>query len=114
MRKYKFFKVLSIVLTIAVTAFLTWLFIDVLIDAKTNTENTMQGLGWAIFIMFGIVYVGGIGGGVALLSALTGLICTLVTCPKGERKGQVLFFIVLIVLPILIEAGFFIATLIAT
>ena len=108
MRKYRFFKVLSILLIIAVTAFLTYLFMDVLSEAKNNTENNMQGLGWAIFIIIGLAYFGGIGGGLALLSALIGLICTLATCPKGERKGQVWFFIVLMIIPIFVEALFFV------
>ena len=81
---------------------------DVLSEAKNNTENNMQGLGWAIFIIIGLAYFGGIGGGLALLSALIGLICTLATCPKGERKGQVWFFIVLMIIPIFVEALFFV------
>lgn len=114
MRKYRFFKVLSILLIIAVTAFLTWMFIDVLNDAKTNTDNSFQGLGWAVFIIIGLAYFGGIGGGVALVSALIGLICTLATCPKGERKGQVWFFVVLMIIPILIEALFYVLAMVCS
>ena len=106
MKKFTVFKVISIVFIVAVAVLMAILFSDVVSQAKADNSG-WEGLGVAIAIMLGMVYVGGIGGGVAFLSATIGLICTLKTCPKGERKGQVWTFIILMAMPFVLELLFY-------
>ena len=105
MKKFTAFKVISILFIVVVAVFMAILFADVVSQAKADTSG-WEGLGVAIAIMIGMVYVGGVGGGIAFLSATIGLICTLAKCPKDERKGQVWTFAILMAIPFVLEILF--------
>ena len=105
MKKFTVFKVLSAILLLAMVVILTWSLIDAV--SQAGTENG----GWAWLGMVYMLIVAGIIGGVGLIFAVVGLICTLVKCPKGERKGQVGFFISFTVIPLFVEGLFFLLML---
>ena len=101
MKKFTVFKVLSGILLLAMVVLLTWSLIDAVKQASIDNN------GWVWLGMIYMLIIGGIIGGLGLIFAVVGLICTLVKCPKGERKGQVGFFVSFTVLPLFIEALFF-------
>ncbi len=102
---YKALKIISILLYVALLTFLLIEFIPIL----TETDLSKQKLMLAFFIMFILVIFGGIGAIVGTVVSLIGLLLTIKNRQKGENKGQLIFFIVMTVLPLFTELIFFIA-----
>ena len=111
MKKFTVFKVISIVLSVAVAVLMAIMLSDMIKDINASAENGMNGFGAAIGFLLGIVYIGGIGGGAAFLFATIGLICTLAKCPKVERKGQVITFVILMIIPFVLERLFYLISI---
>ncbi|MBE7090428.1 MAG: hypothetical protein E7363_00745 [Clostridiales bacterium] len=97
-QKNKFLTVIKIIFTVfylAVTIWLIWGFLDILLGP---TENMRAAL--AVYLAFAVIILGIIFYGICLVPALIGLIYSLV---KKAGKGNVLFFTVAVFLPIITE-----------
>ncbi len=91
-------KIIFIIIYVALTAFLTWGLIDTL---TTPSENSSLALG--IYLAIVVIIFGGIGYALSLITAVVGLIAATV---KHAGKGNVIFFIVAVLLPIVTEIAF--------
>ena len=87
-------KVIIAVIFAVVTIFLIWTFLDVFDDSNVN-------LSFGVWLAIIHIIIGGIAYGVNVILSLIGLILTLVKV-KPIRKGQVVYFVVFIALPVII------------
>lgn len=98
--KSKFLLALKLVFAliyIGLTIWLAWGLIDVV---ATPSENTS--LSVALYLSFVIIIFGVIGYAIALIPAIIGLIATII---KRDR-GNIIFFLCAVVLPIITEVVF--------
>lgn len=87
-------KILYAVIYIAVTAYLVYGFLDIVISPSENVSLEL-----AVYLTFSVIIIGGIGYIISLIPAIIGLISSIVS---GEG-GNVLFFIIAVILPIVSE-----------
>ncbi len=100
--KSKFLFVLKLIFAliyIGMTIWLAWGLIDVV---TTPSENTS--LSVALYLSFIIIIFGVIGYAIALIPAIIGLIATIVR----RDKGNFIFFVCAMLLPIITEVAFII------
>lgn len=105
MKKYTWIKVVSLSIIALLVAWLMYGFFGIVL---TSSSEEGQAIGIVIFVTMFIFEFGGIASLVSIAFSVSGLVLTLVKCPKTERKGQVIFFSALIAAPIIIEAVFYI------
>lgn len=91
-------KIIFIIIYVLLTAFLAWGLIDTLTAPSENAS-----LGLAIYLAIVVIIFGGIGYALSLVVAILGMIVAIV---KRAGKGNVAFFIVAVLLPILTEMAF--------
>lgn len=90
-------KVIFFIVYVLVTAYLAFSFVS----AVTAPENSNIEL--ALFLVFGVIIVGGIGYIVSIIPGLIGLLTAIFT---KSKKGDIVFFIVAVILPIITEGAF--------
>ncbi len=90
-------KLIFALIYIGLTIWLAWGLIDVL---TTPSENTSLSL--ALYLSFIIIIFGIIGYAIALIPAIIGLIATI----ARRDKGNFIFFVCAVLLPIITEAIF--------
>ena len=78
------------------TAFLGYTFIDILVNPGSN-----QGLSFAFWYALVFIIIGSGGYIISMICPIIGVILTLVKRPQGLRVGQLVYFIIFTVLPIL-------------
>ena len=91
-------KIIFIIIYVLLTAFLAWGLIDTL---TAPSENASLALG--LYLAIVVIIFGLIGYAVSLITAAIGLIVAIV---KHAGKGDVGFFIVAVILPIVTEGAF--------
>ncbi len=102
---YKALKIISFIIYIALLTFLLCEFIPILTETDLSKQKTML----VFFILFILIIFGGIGAIVGTIVSLIGLLLTIKNRQKGEKKGQLIFFIIMTILPLFTELIFFIA-----
>lgn len=91
-------KVIYLIIYIALTAYLVWGLLDIVITPSSNPSLEV-----AVYLTIVVIIIGGIGYIVSLIPAIIGLIYSIV---KRAGKGNIIFFIVAIILPIISEIAF--------
>lgn len=92
-------KIILSVLYVLTTALLLWEYLDVV----NITDATSKGLSLAVYLVIIVLIIGNIGNLTAVTLSIIGLITSIA---KGYGRGNVVFFVFGIVLPILTEALF--------
>jgi hypothetical protein len=112
-KSYKYLKVIAVITAIiclAVTVFLT---ID-LVKALSIVDVDKRNASLAVFLIFGVIILGSIGYAIVLVASLICLIISIVYLKKNIlTKGWVIYYSVLTVLPVILEAFFIIICSIA-
>lgn len=107
MKKYTWIKVVS---SVIIALLIVWLTYGYFSMVKPDAEG--EAIGIVIYIVICLFEFGGIASLVSIAFSVSGLVLTLVKCPKAERKGQVIFFSALIAAPVIIEAVFYLLCII--
>lgn len=102
---YKVLKIISLLIYIVLFAFLLIEFIPIILETDIKKQKTML----VFFIMFILIIIGGIGAILNTIVSLIGLLLTIKNRKKEDKKGSLIFFIIMTILPIFTEIIFFIA-----
>ena len=89
-----FLKILYSVLFVAVTAFLVYGLLDIVISPSENASLEL-----ALYLTFNVIIIGSIAYIITLIPAIIGLISSIVA---GEG-GNIVFFIIAVLLPFIAE-----------
>jgi len=107
--KNKIYTILKIVwgiIVVALTAWLVWGLIDVI----NNPNEANRGLELAVYLTFIVIIFGVIGYGISTLIGLVGAVVAFINLRKGlTSKGNLICFVIMALVPIILEAGFIIA-----
>ncbi|MBO5067937.1 MAG: hypothetical protein J6C62_06005 [Clostridia bacterium] len=95
--KYKALWIITPILYSLVTLFLVYTLYDTVVGANPDT----LGLSLALWLTLFLIIFGTFGYIAAMIPAIIGLILTIVRRPSGLRVGQLIYFIVFTILPIL-------------
>lgn len=95
--KYKALWIITPILYSLVTLFLVYTLIDTVAGANPDT----LGLSLALWLTIFLIIFGSFGYIGAMIPAIIGLILTIVRRPSGLRVGQLIYFIIFTILPIL-------------
>jgi len=101
---YKVLKIISLLIYIVLLAFLLIEFIPIILETDITKQKTML----VFFIMFILIIIGGIGAILNTIVSLIGLSLTIKNRKKEDKKGSLIFFIIMTILPIFTEIIFFI------
>ena len=101
--KYTVLKVLSVIFYVALLAMLLIQFVPIL----NNQSEGAQTVGIIFFLLFILIIYGGIMTVISTIISGIGLILTIKNKNKGEKKGQLIFFIMMTVLPLITELIFY-------
>ena len=102
---YKVLKIISLLIYVVLLAFLLIEFIPIILETDIKKQKTML----VFFIMFILIIIGGIGAILNTIVSLIGLSLTIKNRKKEDKKGSLIFFIIMTILPIFTEIIFFIA-----
>jgi len=91
-----FLKVLSAVIYLVVTAFLIYGLIGCLDDKKVKVSL-------AFYLTFSVIIFGSIGNIISTIVSLAGLIISIIKRKNGGSMADVIYFIVMVILPALTE-----------
>ena len=95
--KYKVLWIITPILYSLVTLFLVYTLYDTVVGANPDT----LGLSLALWLTLFLIIFGTFGYIAAMIPPIIGLILTIVRRPNGLRVGQLIYFIVFTILPIL-------------
>ncbi|MBR1984081.1 MAG: hypothetical protein IKA12_05295 [Clostridia bacterium] len=98
-KKLVVLKIIISVLYVLINALLLWEYLDIV----SITDATNKGLSLAVYLVIIVLIIGNIGNLAAVTLSVIGLI---ISVAKGYGKGNVVFFVLGIVLPVLTEALF--------
>jgi len=101
---YKVLKIISLLIYVVLLAFLLIEFIPIILETDITKQKTML----VFFIMFILIIIGGIGAILNTIVSLIGLSLTIKNRKKEDKKGSLIFFIIMTILPIFTEIIFFI------
>jgi len=101
---YKVLKIISLLIYVVLLAFLLIEFIPIILETDIKKQKTML----VFFIMFILIIIGGIGAILNTIVSLIGLSLTIKNRKKEDKKGSLIFFIIMTILPIFTEIIFFI------
>ncbi|MBQ9756036.1 MAG: hypothetical protein IJV99_00385 [Clostridia bacterium] len=91
-----FLKVLSAIIYLVVTAFLIYGLIGCLDDKKVKVSL-------AFYLTFSVIIFGSIGNIISTIVSLVGLIISIIKRKNGGSMADVIYFIVMVILPALTE-----------
>ena len=93
------FKIICMILYIALTIFVIYFTIDTIHDVLNPVEGVIQlpGLGFAI----AVIIVGGIGALITSLFSSIGFVFSIANKYSPKRKNNILFFVIFFFLPVL-------------
>lgn len=91
-----FLKVFYLIVYLAITIYLVWSFLDIVISPSQNV-----GLEVAVFLSLVVIILGSVGYLICISISITGFVISLV---KKKGVGNLLFFTIATLLPILTEA----------
>lgn len=94
--KFLALRILAPIFFAITTAFLVYTFIDIIIDPGSN-----QGLSFALWYTLIFIIFGTGGYIVSIIFPLIGMLLTLFRRPQGLRVGQLIYFIIFTILPII-------------
>ncbi len=100
----KALKIISALLYFLMTAFLTVILIDIILN-----PGDLPGLGIALFLIIFVLIIGSIGYGITVILSIVGAILSAKRMPLGGRKSNLIFFTVFSILPVVTE-GLFVLT----
>ena len=105
-KKFKAIKIIWLVVMGLITALLVW----GLIDVVGVEEGSKKGLAVAAYLIIMVIILGGIGYGACFLIGIVGTIVTAVNLKKGlTTKGTLVWFVLMIIIPALLETTFVLA-----
>ncbi len=102
--KYKVLWIITAILYALVTLFLAYTLYDTLVGADPDTK----GLSLALWLTFIFIIFGTFGYIATMIPPIIGLILTIVRRPNGLRVGQLIYFIIFTLLPVISWFAFFI------
>ena len=101
---YLALKIISVIIYVATTAFL----LIELFSIAAKPDQASRAVSLVFYIAILLTIFGSAGYLVSTVLSLIGLILTAVRCEKGQKKGQLIFFIITAILPVLTEVILFI------
>ena len=97
-------KIITALLYGIVTAFLLVMFINL-----TAEDGEWAGLAYAVYLIVVVLYMGGVGNFITMVTSIVGIIISVKKRSKGCSKKTTKFFVTFAILPVVTEAVFFLA-----
>jgi hypothetical protein len=105
-KTYTILKIIWGIIVVALTAWLVW----ELIDIVNKTDDTSKGIELAVYLILMVIIFGIIGYGISALIGLVGAVVAFINLKKGlTTKGNFICFVIMAIVPIILEVGFIIA-----